>query len=79
MKEKGLFEVELPGDVATLSYHFEAETVAGDTRTIIDPYNTQRFKPWLTDFELHLFGEGRYLYSYDKFGAHRRTDISRAR
>src|SRR5690606_8530458 len=34
-----------------------------------DPY---RFPPLLSDFDLHLLGEGRHLQLYDKLGAHPR-------
>ncbi|MCE9526910.1 MAG: 1,4-alpha-glucan branching protein GlgB [Planctomycetales bacterium] len=37
--------------------------------TLHDPYY---FEPLLTDFDLHLFGEGNMLRAYDKFGAHLR-------
>jgi 1,4-alpha-glucan branching enzyme len=35
-----------------------------------DPY---RFQPILTDFDLHLLGEGRHLKLYEKLGAHPMT------
>jgi 1,4-alpha-glucan branching enzyme len=35
-----------------------------------DPY---RFPPLLSDFDLHLLGEGNHLRLYDKLGAHPRT------
>jgi 1,4-alpha-glucan branching enzyme len=39
----------------------------GQTHDLEDPY---RFPVLFTDFDLFLFGEGNFLYSYQKFGAH---------
>ena len=45
-----------------LRAHYEGRPVE-----LEDPY---RFQPILTDFDLHLLGEGRHLKLYEKLGAH---------
>ncbi len=67
LHDGGFFEITLPGE--QLKYHFEATTFEGQEETFADPY---AFGPWFTDYDLYLFNEGRLLYSYEKFGAHRR-------
>ncbi|MEX1018918.1 MAG: 1,4-alpha-glucan branching protein GlgB [Litorilinea sp.] len=42
----------------------------GNEYELEDPY---RFPPLLTDFDLHLFSEGTFLYAYEKLGAQMRT------
>ncbi len=59
----GFFEAVLDHQ-QIIPYHLR---VSG--RDVEDPY---RFSPWLTDFELHLHGEGTYSRSYEKLGAHLR-------
>jgi 1,4-alpha-glucan branching enzyme len=66
VRDEGFFEVTLPG----LRYHFEAVTHEGDSETFGDPY---AYPPQLTDYDLHLFSEGRHLHSYEKLGAHLHT------
>jgi len=66
LRDQGFFEVTIPGDLP-LRYHYEVITHDGARETLADPY---AFAPLLTDYDLHLFGEGRLLYSYEKFGAH---------
>jgi 1,4-alpha-glucan branching enzyme len=51
-------------------YRFRVKTYGGETRIIEDPY---RFPPLLTDFELHLHGEGTNFESYNTLGAHLAT------
>ncbi|MDL1900564.1 1,4-alpha-glucan branching protein GlgB [Anaerolineae bacterium CFX9] len=69
-REQGFFEVTLPGSVIDFQYHFIATTYDDRTEHINDPYAIHA--PLLTEFDLYLFGEGRLLYSYEKFGAHLR-------
>ncbi len=65
--ERGLYEVVVPKQAKPLSYKF-ALIDRNDAETIVhDPY---RFDPVLTDFDLHLFGEGTHRELYRKFGAH---------
>jgi 1,4-alpha-glucan branching enzyme len=66
LRDEGFFEVTIPGELP-LRYHFEAITHEGGDESFYDPY---MFSPTLSDFDLHLLGEGRDLYSYQKLGAH---------
>ena len=70
LREEGFFEVTIPGEWPGLSYEYEAVTHEGKTETFHDPYAFQ--EPLLTDYDRYLYGEGRYLYSYEKLGAHER-------
>lgn len=51
------------------SYRFRLQGLDGSETEIEDPY---RFPPFLTDFDRHLLGEGRFLRSWQKLGAHPR-------
>jgi 1,4-alpha-glucan branching enzyme len=54
------------GPLKTKEYRLRARF--GDTEVELeDPY---RFPPVLSDFDLHLLGEGNHLRLYDKLGAH---------
>ena len=68
----GLFEATVPLDGADpeeFAYRFRVRE--GDTtRDIADPYG---FGQVLTDFDLHLLGEGTHYHAYEKLGAHRLT------
>ncbi len=66
LHEDGFFEVILDGEWPGLNYRYEALLPDGQTQTFADPYTVE---PLLTDYDLHLFGEGRYQRSYEKFGA----------
>jgi 1,4-alpha-glucan branching enzyme len=66
---EGLFEVTVPGTTDT-KYHFEVVTQDDTTFTYIDPYI---FPTQITSYDIYLFGEGRLLYAYEKFGAHPMT------
>lgn len=70
---EGLFEAIWPlSDPAPGPYRLRLLGRDGTDSRIEDPY---RFPPFLTDYERHLLGEGRYLYSWRKLGAHpRRTE-----
>ena len=67
IREEGFFEATIEGSPANLRYHYRAVAVTGETEILADPYAFR--KPLLTDYDLHLFGEGRLLYSYEKLGA----------
>lgn len=67
LRDEGFFEVTIPA--GELRYHYEAVTHDGREETFADPY---AYPPLLTDYDLYLFREGRYLYSYEKLGAHPR-------
>ena len=70
---EGVFEAVFPGERQFFSYRLAVtlpgtpEAPAGPTHEIDDPY---RFPPVLTDFDLHLLGEGNHFRLYDKLGAH---------
>ncbi len=69
----GLFEAICPTEPECNqqphAYQFRAENESGELRTMHDPY---AFQPMLTDYDLHLLGEGRHWNSYQKLGAHPR-------
>jgi 1,4-alpha-glucan branching enzyme len=65
VREEGFFEAVVAGDWA--HYHYEAITHDGRQESFADPY---AFPYILTDYDLHLLGEGRHLYTYEKLGAH---------
>lgn len=48
-------------------YRLGLELWNGEQREVEDPY---RFPPLLTDFDLHLHGEGTHYESYNTLGAH---------
>src|SRR5262245_49590686 len=48
------------------AYQLRVADQEGEMTTLHDPY---AFAPLLTDFDLHLFGEGKLLRCYEKFGA----------
>jgi 1,4-alpha-glucan branching enzyme len=56
-----------PGKVLDPSYLFRVVTTQGNTFEQYDPY---AFSPVLSEFDLHLFGEGKLYKAYDKLGAH---------
>jgi 1,4-alpha-glucan branching enzyme len=63
----GLFELALPGDHIP-DYRLRITYTSGQVIEIDDPYRYGRI---LTEFDLHLFGEGTHLRAFEKFGAHR--------
>jgi 1,4-alpha-glucan branching enzyme len=52
------------------SYQLRVSYKSGETHTMHDPY---AFAPMLTDYDLHLLGEGTHWRSYERLGAHLRT------
>jgi 1,4-alpha-glucan branching enzyme len=66
----GLFEVELPGRSPNVAYRLRVTDGTGSVREITDPYS---FPPLLTDYDLHLIGEGTHYRNYEKLGAHLAT------
>jgi 1,4-alpha-glucan branching enzyme len=62
----GLFEALIPGSEGFV-YRLRATNYAGGTVELYDPYS---FGPVLTDFDLHLIGEGTHYRTYEKLGAH---------
>ncbi|WP_435006784.1 1,4-alpha-glucan branching protein GlgB [Tundrisphaera lichenicola] len=63
----GFFEAIVPGPTP---YRLGIENHQGHTWEIEDPY---QFGPVLTEFDLHLLGEGTHYKSYEKLGAHLKT------
>ncbi len=64
----GFFEAALDREDAP-RYRLRIRIGEREWRDVDDPY---RFPSWLTDFEIHLHGEGTWLESYRKLGAHLR-------
>ena len=74
LRPEGFFEAVWPSNQTTApevgSYKIRGRTHAGGSFEIFDPY---AFPFFLTDFDLHLFGEGRHFDTYEKLGAHLHT------
>jgi len=66
----GLFEAVFQGNTLDPTYQFRVTTTQGRTFQQYDPY---AFSPVLSEFDLHLFGQGKLYKAYDKIGAHRCT------
>ena len=70
----GLFEAICPQDIHDCqlgrNYQLRAVEPSGRQVTMHDPY---AFPPLLSDYDLHLLGEGRHWQSYQKLGAHVRV------
>jgi 1,4-alpha-glucan branching enzyme len=68
---EGLFEAVLPFfpqlPISPDSYRWRIEESGQASREIHDAY---AFPPLLTDFDLHLIGEGTHYLKYEKMGAH---------
>ena len=64
--EAGLWAGELPRN-APARYRLRVTDHDGRVRDLEDPY---RFPPTLSDYDLHLLGEGTHYRIYDKLGAH---------
>lgn len=68
--EAGLFETLIPQEIQALSYRLRITQEDGTTTETHDPY---AFPLLVTNFELHLFAEGKFYKAYERFGAHIRT------
>lgn len=68
----GLYEAicPVPESNLTTSYQLRVVDQGGEQSTMHDPY---AFPPLLSDYDLHLLGEGNHWQSYEKLGAHVRT------
>ena len=62
----GLFEANIQGDAQGSSYQLRVEDERGQLIDMHDPY---AFAPMLTDYDLHLMGEGKHYESYQRMGA----------
>ena len=63
----GLFEAISERDVQKCGYRFRMTDTHGRILEGHDPY---AFPPLLSDYDLHLFGEGKLYHAYEKLGAH---------
>ncbi|MGE0043811.1 MAG: 1,4-alpha-glucan branching protein GlgB [Vicinamibacterales bacterium] len=64
---EGLFEVVVPGATREdVAYSLEATWHDGSVSAFDDPY---KFASVLTDFDLHLFGEGTHQRAFERLGA----------
>ena len=67
VEPEGVFEVFLSGERAsTLDYRLVVTWTDGAEQELDDPY---RLGPVLSDFDLHLLGEGTHVRAYDRLGA----------
>jgi len=64
----GFYDVEVSSRPE--AYRFEIETWHGGTAVLEDPY---RFPPIITEFDLHLHGEGTLFEAWETFGSHLAT------
>jgi 1,4-alpha-glucan branching enzyme len=64
--EAGFFEAIIE-EKKIFPYFIRIRSQAGKISRFYDPYS---FSPVLTDFDLHLIGEGRHYKNYEKLGAH---------
>jgi 1,4-alpha-glucan branching enzyme len=63
----GLFEALFPAAGAPFVYRLETTDERGQGREFDDPY---RFPSTLSDYDLHLLGEGTHYKAYERLGAH---------
>ena len=68
IRDEGLFEIQFKGK-PDLKYRLRSTTFDGREEVFDDPYICP---PLWTDFDLYLWSQGTYLYSYERFGAHPR-------
>jgi len=68
--ELGLFEAILPASIGSSPYRIQVTDSEGAVTERHDPY---AFQPLLTEFDLHLFTEGRLYKAYETMGAHLKT------
>ena len=66
MNPAGLFEAVCDPDVQKMGYRFQVTDRQGTVSECRDPY---AFPPLLSDYDLHLFGEGKLFQAYHKLGA----------
>ncbi|GMR20667.1 MAG: 1,4-alpha-glucan branching protein GlgB [Gammaproteobacteria bacterium] len=73
--DSDLFEWRGDEDIVSLHYQLRRQDSSGQTSCYVDPYS---FVAQISDYDLHLFGEGRHWNIYNVLGAHVRTvdDIS---
>ena len=67
VRKTGLFETPCSPKLQGTGYRLRVTDSKGTTIERHDPY---AFPPLLSDFDLHLFGEGKLHKAYEKLGAH---------
>ncbi len=70
LHEAGLFAVELDEIWSERAYHYECVTKEGQRERYGDPYI---YPPLLSDYDIHLFGQGAHREIYEKLGAQLRV------
>ena len=65
----GFFEAVFPDRSDAFPYRLAVENHEGHAWEFVDPY---QFGPVLTDFDLHLLGEGTHYRNFERLGAHLR-------
>jgi len=68
--DEGMFELRLPSKAEIFPYELEIMSEEGDRSRFRDPYS---FLPITTEYDRHLFLEGKNLRMYEKMGAHLMT------
>ncbi|MEW6003009.1 MAG: 1,4-alpha-glucan branching enzyme, partial [Nitrospirota bacterium] len=63
----GFFEVLIGDRKEVFPYRISVKSLDGTKSEFYEPYS---FLPVLTDFDLHLMGEGSHYRQYEKLGAH---------
>jgi 1,4-alpha-glucan branching enzyme len=66
----GFFETVFSGRTTPFPYRLRVESFENHSWDFADPY---QYGPILTDFDLHLLGEGTHYRNYERLGAHVRT------
>jgi 1,4-alpha-glucan branching enzyme len=66
-RPEGFFEAFFPGEPAVFEYRLRITYGSGYAAEADDPY---RYGTVLSDYDLHLFGEGNHYKIYEKLGAH---------
>ena len=74
INEDGFYEAEFP-QTTPFDYRFELVDTEGNRHEIEDPY---AFPFFLSEFDLHLHGEGTLVRAYEKLGAHFRMVVPQA-
>jgi len=63
----GFFVAVVPDRAEAFPYRIRVENPEGHSWEFCDPYS---FGPTLTDFDMHLLGEGTHFRNYERLGAH---------
>ena len=68
----GFFVAVFASRTQAFPYRIKVENHEGHSWDFVDPY---RFGPVLSDFDLHLLGEGTHYRNYQRLGAHIQTHL----